>query len=166
MLTALINGRILTDQGVLDGRAVLIEDGRIHSLVSKSDVPASAAAFDLDGLLLMPGFIDMQVNGGGGVLFDDTPNVETLRRSAAAHRRFGTTAFLPTLISSDLDVVAAAIAAVDAAIGPASRACSASISRARSSTPSARASTTRPNSAGSIPAPLALADLAETGARS
>jgi N-acetylglucosamine-6-phosphate deacetylase len=117
MLTALINGRILTDQGVLDGRAVLIENERIHSLVSKSDVPAGARPFDLDGLLLMPGFVDIQVNGGGGVLFGDTPNIETLKTMAAAHRRFGTTAFLPTLISSDLDVIAAAIAAVDDAIG-------------------------------------------------
>ena len=64
----------------------------------------------------MPGFVDLQVNGGGGVLFNDQPTVEGIAAIAAAHRRFGTTAMLPTLISDDLDVVARAIEAVDAAI--------------------------------------------------
>jgi N-acetylglucosamine-6-phosphate deacetylase len=66
--------------------------------------------------LLLPGFIDSQVNGGGGVLFNDAPTVETIRAIGQAHRRFGTTGFLPTLISADLDVVARAIAAVQGAI--------------------------------------------------
>ena len=115
-MDALINGRILTDQGVLDGRALLMEGDRIRGLVAKSDVPREAETTDLEGQLLMPGFVDIQVNGGGGVLFGDAPTVDTLKTIAAAHRRFGTTAFLPTLISSDLDVIAEAIAAVDAAI--------------------------------------------------
>ena len=116
MLTALANGRILTDQGVVDGRTLLIEDGRIGGLVATSEVPRDARTVDLEGLLLMPGFVDIQVNGGGGVLFGDAPTVETLKTMAAAHRRFGTTAFLPTLISSDIGVIAQAIAAVDDAI--------------------------------------------------
>jgi N-acetylglucosamine-6-phosphate deacetylase len=66
--------------------------------------------------LLLPGFIDSQVNGGGGVLFNDAPSVEAIRAIGAAHRRFGTTGFLPTLISADLDVVARAITAVRGAI--------------------------------------------------
>jgi len=116
MLTALTNGRILTDQGVLEGRNVLIEQGRIVELVPDSQVPHDAKKQDLEGLLLLPGFVDIQVNGGGGALFGDAPSVETLQTIAAAHRRFGTTAMLPTLISSDLDVIARAIAAVDEAI--------------------------------------------------
>jgi N-acetylglucosamine-6-phosphate deacetylase len=64
----------------------------------------------------MPGFIDCQVNGGGGVLFNDDPSVESIRRIGAAHRRFGTTGFLPTLISDDLSVIARAIGAVREAI--------------------------------------------------
>jgi N-acetylglucosamine-6-phosphate deacetylase len=71
---------------------------------------------DLSGKLLMPGFIDVQVNGGGGVLFNDNPGVESIRAIGQAHRRFGTTGFLPTLISDDLHVVARAVAAVQAAI--------------------------------------------------
>jgi N-acetylglucosamine-6-phosphate deacetylase len=71
---------------------------------------------DLGGALLLPGFIDTQVNGGGGVLFNDTPTLEGIAAIGAAHRRFGTTGFLPTLISDDLDKLATAIAAVDEAI--------------------------------------------------
>ena len=66
--------------------------------------------------MLVPGFIDVQVNGGGGVLFNDAPTVETIATIGRAHRRFGTTGFLPTLISDDLSVVREAIRAVDAAI--------------------------------------------------
>ena len=116
MLRALVNGRILTDQGTRNQHAVLVENGRIRDVVADSDLPREAERFDLEGHLLLPGFVDVQTNGGGGVLFGDTPNVETLETIAQAHSRFGTTAFLPTLISSDLDVIAEAITAVDRAI--------------------------------------------------
>jgi N-acetylglucosamine-6-phosphate deacetylase len=76
----------------------------------------AAVRQDLGGAMLVPGFIDSQVNGGGGVLFNDTPDLATIAAIGKAHRRFGTTSFLPTLISDDLAVVATAIAAVDAAI--------------------------------------------------
>jgi N-acetylglucosamine-6-phosphate deacetylase len=115
--TALINGRVLVDSGLVDDRCVLIEDDRIVAIVG-SDDPRCAAAQqrDLAGNLLLPGFIDSQVNGGGGVLFNDAPSVEAIRAIGAAHRNFGTTGFLPTLISADLDVVARAIEAVQAAL--------------------------------------------------
>jgi N-acetylglucosamine-6-phosphate deacetylase len=66
--------------------------------------------------MLLPGFIDTQVNGGGGVLFNDTPTVNGIVAIAEAHRRFGTTGLLPTLISDDLAVVERAMDAVDDAI--------------------------------------------------
>ncbi len=66
--------------------------------------------------LLLPGFIDVQVNGGGGVLFNEAPTVETIRRIGAAHRRYGTTGFLPTLISDDPVVMRAALIAVEQAL--------------------------------------------------
>jgi N-acetylglucosamine-6-phosphate deacetylase len=65
---------------------------------------------------LLPGFIDVQVNGGGGVLFNDDPNPESIRAIGAAHRRFGTTGFMPTLISDDLDTIGRAIDAVQSAL--------------------------------------------------
>ncbi|MEI9887649.1 MAG: N-acetylglucosamine-6-phosphate deacetylase [Rhizomicrobium sp.] len=116
MRTALINGRVMTDRGAVAECAVLIENGRIAGLMPQADLPADAARHDLKGGLLLPGFIDTQVNGGGGVLFGDAPNIETLRTISAAHARFGTTGFLPTLISGDFMLIRAAIAAVEAAI--------------------------------------------------
>jgi N-acetylglucosamine-6-phosphate deacetylase len=116
MPTALINGRILRNGALHEGQAVLLEGTRIAAVLPASDVPANAARRDLDGAILAPGFIDTQVNGGGGVLFNATPSVEGIAAIGAAHRRFGTTGFLPTLISDDLSVIREAVAAVDAAI--------------------------------------------------
>lgn len=114
--TALVNGAVLTPDGVVDGRALLIDAGVIVGLVDRADIPAGAIVEDLAGGLLVPGFIDTQVNGGGGVLFNDAPTVETIAAIGAAHRAFGTTGFLPTLISDDLDVVDAAMRATEDAI--------------------------------------------------
>jgi N-acetylglucosamine-6-phosphate deacetylase len=119
---ALINGRMLLDtgaggDGLTEGRALLLAGGRIEGIVAASDRRVRRAQrHDLQGALLLPGFLDAQVNGGGGVLFNDSPSVETIRAIGSAHRRFGTTGFLPTLISDDLEVVARAIAAVRSAI--------------------------------------------------
>jgi N-acetylglucosamine-6-phosphate deacetylase len=117
MPTALINGRVLRGRALVAGQCVLLEAGRILDVVPATDSRCHGAErVDLHGQLLLPGFIDSQVNGGGGVLFNDAPSVDTIRRIGTAHRRFGTTGFLPTLISADLDVVARAIAAVRGAI--------------------------------------------------
>ncbi len=112
---ALCPRRLLTQAGFLSDRCLLVEDGLIGAVVTRSDCPSDVRCRELDGDLL-PGFIDLQVNGGGGILFNDAPNLAGIRAIAAAHRRFGTTALLPTLISDDLDVIARAIAAVDEAI--------------------------------------------------
>jgi N-acetylglucosamine-6-phosphate deacetylase len=116
MATALLDGRMLLADGFAAGRALLVEGGRIAAVVDEGDVPAGARRIGLEGAMLAPGFIDVQVNGGGGALFNDAPTVETIATIGAAHRRFGTTGFLPTLISDDLYVVREAVRAVDAAI--------------------------------------------------
>ena len=117
MSVALTNGRVLLENGLAEDRCVLLSNGRILDIVAPSDRRVRRAeCYDLGGQLLLPGFIDSQVNGGGGVLFNDAPSVESIRAIGRAHRRFGTTGFLPTLISADLDVVARAIAAVRSAI--------------------------------------------------
>jgi N-acetylglucosamine-6-phosphate deacetylase len=116
-MTALVNGRVLTDAGLVDDRCVLVEGGRIVDIVGPGDARCTTAQQrDLGGNLLLPGFVDSQVNGGGGVLFNGAPSVEAIRAIGSAHRKFGTTGFLPTLISADLDVVADAIKAVQAAL--------------------------------------------------
>ena len=112
--TALHNARVATPGGMLEGHCVVIEESRISAICQQA--PNGAERIDLAGQLLLPGFIDVQVNGGGGRLFNDDPSVETISIMAAAHRRFGTTGLLPTLISDNFSVIERAIAAVDAAI--------------------------------------------------
>jgi N-acetylglucosamine-6-phosphate deacetylase len=114
---ALVNGRVLLDGGFVEGWAVLVDGSRIAA-VTMTDDPRCARVQrrDLRGAMLLPGFVDCQVNGGGGVLFNDDPSVESIAAIGRAHRRFGTAAFLPTLISDDLSVIAQAIAAVREAI--------------------------------------------------
>ena len=97
--------------------AVVIEGGDIVALLPRRQLPPGMPVRDLpDGAWLAPGFIDVQVNGGGDVLFNDTPTPEGLATIVAAHRRFGTTALLPTLISDTTEKMRAASAAVDTAM--------------------------------------------------
>ena len=97
-------------------RAVLVDGSRIAALVPRRDVPAGVPVAALpEGLWLAPGFIDTQVNGGGGVLFNDTPTPDAIATIVRAHRKFGTTALLPTLITDAPETTAKAIRAVDQA---------------------------------------------------
>jgi N-acetylglucosamine-6-phosphate deacetylase len=115
--TALVNGRVLSGERIAAGQTVLLSGGRIEAVVPATDVRCrDAVSIDLQGQILLPGFIDVQVNGGGGVLFNDDPSLESIRAIGAAHRRFGTTGFLPTLISDDLDTIGQAIGAVQASL--------------------------------------------------
>ncbi|MET0534167.1 MAG: N-acetylglucosamine-6-phosphate deacetylase, partial [Steroidobacter sp.] len=115
MTLALVNGRLLRDSGWTENQVVLIEDGHIARIVARDETWSATRTYDLEGQTLLPGFIDVQVNGGGGVLFNDDPSVASIREIGRAHRNFGTTGFLPTLISDDLDVVSRAVkAAYDA----------------------------------------------------
>jgi N-acetylglucosamine-6-phosphate deacetylase len=116
-MLALINGRVLGEHGPREGQAVLVEGAHIVAIVAQDDPRvAQAKQHDLRGHLLLPGFIDVQVNGGGGVLFNETPTVEALASIAAAHRKFGTTGMLPTLITDTPEVMRAALKAVNDAI--------------------------------------------------
>ena len=98
--------------------AVLIEEDSIVALVPVSEVPTAVTLSTLPaGAWLAPGFIDVQVNGGGDVLFNDTPTPSGLARIVAAHRRFGTTGLLATLISDSHQKMRTALDAVHGA-GP------------------------------------------------
>jgi N-acetylglucosamine-6-phosphate deacetylase len=114
MAMALINSRVVLRDEVRSDLCTVIENGRITAI--GDTVPDDCERVDLAGQLLLPGFIDVQVNGGGGRLFNDDPSVETIAAMAAAHRRFGTTGLLPTLISDDFSVIERAIEAVDQAV--------------------------------------------------
>lgn len=101
---------------VLRDSAVIIEGAHIVEVKPRRDLPASVPVVHLPGdAWLAPGFIDVQVNGGGDVLFNDEPTEEGIAAIAAAHRRFGTTGLLPTLISDTYDKMRQALAAARAA---------------------------------------------------
>ena len=136
MAEALVNGRVLIDGRFVDGRAVIIDAGRISAIVDDVIFPSGIRTSSTSKAdLLVPGFIDTQVNGGGDRLFNDDPSVETIAAIGAAHRRFGTTGFLPTLISDDRGEDRGSDRCRPARRSPpACPACSASTSRARSST--------------------------------
>ena len=93
--------------------AVVLDGPRIAALAPTHELPPSMLSETMpDGMWLAPGFIDVQVNGGGDVLFNNEPTAAGVRAIAAAHRRFGTTALLPTLITDEPGKMPAAIAAV------------------------------------------------------
>ncbi|MBI07752.1 MAG: N-acetylglucosamine-6-phosphate deacetylase [Rhodospirillaceae bacterium] len=110
---ALTNCRIFTSFDCLEDHAVLIDGKRIAGIVADQELSSEIRQLDLEGGYLAPGFIDIQVNGGGGVMFNDHPNVESIARIGDAHRQFGTVGFLPTLISGSRETVGEAIKAVE-----------------------------------------------------
>ena len=98
--------------------AVMIRDGRIAGIGFWNEVSKDWSQTRLPGAtFLAPGFVDLQVNGGGGVLLNDQPTADGMRAIARAHRRFGTTACLPTLITDARERVQTAIAAARSVSG-------------------------------------------------
>lgn len=113
MKTALTGARIFDGTYFHNDSALVIEDESILAIVLTGDIPADCQKIDLGGGLLAPGFIDLQINGAGGVLFNNSPNVETLKTMTDALLPYGVTRLLPTVIT---DVPEVTSAAVDAAI--------------------------------------------------
>jgi len=114
---AIVNARVMTEHGLQPGLAVLVVGERIAAVLPDGDAQlAGLARHDLGGQLLLPGFIDTQCNGGGGVLFNNAPTLASLRIMAATHRRFGSTGLLPTLITDTPATMRAAIAALAQAL--------------------------------------------------
>jgi len=115
---SIADGHAVLADRVFDGQrwhaeaAVLIRGGRIHGVGSWGEVSADWPQTRLPiGTLLAPGFVDLQVNGGGGILLNDQPTANGMRAIARAHRRYGTTACLPTLITDTREQMQVAIAA-------------------------------------------------------
>src|SRR5262249_40261564 len=117
-LHAVAARRIFDGTALREDSAVVIAGDTISAVVPRSEVSAAISCTDLPGTAwLAPGFIDIQVNGGGNVLFNDAPIPQAIRSIAAAHRKFGTTSLLPTLISDSADKMAAACKAVESLVG-------------------------------------------------
>lgn len=106
--------RVLTDTGWKNHAFVRIEQGRITAIEHQPDNDVPVQRFSQGSLI--PGFIDVQVNGGGGVLFNQQPTRAALKTILQAHARFGTTAMLPTLITDSVEVMQQAADAVASAI--------------------------------------------------
>ncbi|MBV8696566.1 MAG: N-acetylglucosamine-6-phosphate deacetylase, partial [Bradyrhizobium sp.] len=106
-MIVLTGARIFDGETFREDHVLVIEGERIAAIVPCAEEPRGPVR-DLGGGLLAPGFIDVQVNGGGDVLFNDAPSPEGIATIVAAHRRFGTTALLPTLISDTAEKMRAA----------------------------------------------------------
>ncbi|WP_413718727.1 N-acetylglucosamine-6-phosphate deacetylase [Silicimonas sp. MF1-12-2] len=109
-------GSIFDGQSILDDHCVVVQGGLVKGIIPEPANTETASVVNLNGDILSPGFVDLQVNGGDGIMLNDDPSVETLRRMANAHRTLGATTILPTLITDTREKTRAAIAAVTEAI--------------------------------------------------
>src|SRR5262245_65766934 len=109
---ALVGAKVFTGGKILQGLAVVIEGRRIRDVVAAAMLSHETPRQRLDGGILSPGFVDIQVNGGGGVLFNNEPTPEGVQKIARAHRRFGTTGLLPTVVTDAPEVINQAINSV------------------------------------------------------
>ncbi|MGJ8605158.1 MAG: N-acetylglucosamine-6-phosphate deacetylase [Marivita sp.] len=113
---AYIGAQIHDGIAVYRDHAIVASATKGVRILPEAALPAGCQVECLDGGMILPGFVDLQVNGGGGVMFNDAPSVTTLRVMAKAHAALGTTAFLPTLITDTPEATRAAIDAVEAAV--------------------------------------------------
>jgi N-acetylglucosamine-6-phosphate deacetylase len=117
-LHAIAADHVFDGAAVREHTAVVMDGSRIVELVPRVELPRDVSIHVLpEGAWLAPGFIDLQVNGGGDVLFNDQPTVEGARAIAAAHRKFGTTGLLPTLITDSPDKMRLALGTADSLAG-------------------------------------------------
>lgn len=107
--TAITGARIFDGLLWHDGQSLLLDGGTVTGILPENDLPAGTETTAAQGQLLVPGFIDLQVNGGGGVMLNDRQDVDAIRTICAAHAQFGTTALLPTLITDTFEVRARTI---------------------------------------------------------
>jgi len=112
-MIAYTGARIFDGYDMHSDAALLVQRGQVAGI--STDIPAGYESHQLTGILA-PGFVDIQVNGGGGVMFNDAPTVQTLATIAKAHASIGATSFLPTLITDTFAQSSAAVEAVVSAI--------------------------------------------------
>lgn len=108
--------RLFDGERFLENQAILLEQGRISGLCPLDDAP-EGRRIALPGGTLAPGLVDLQVNGGGGVMLDGDARLETLSTICAAHARLGATTLLPTLITDSRAAMQSTLAAGIAAVG-------------------------------------------------
>src|SRR5262249_5045191 len=108
---AFTGARILDGVAWHDDAALIVVGDTVEAIVPGVELDPGLQRVEVGGGLLVPGFVDLQVNGGGGVMINDRPDVETIRTICKAHAPFGTTALLVTLITDTPEISAATVAA-------------------------------------------------------
>lgn len=108
---AIAGARIFDGEVWHEHSALVISGGSVEAIVKAKHLDSEIDRVEFPGGLLVPGFVDLQVNGGGGVMLNDRQDVEAIRTICAAHAPFGTTALLPTLITDTKEITAAAVEA-------------------------------------------------------
>jgi len=105
MKKAITGSKLFSGLEFIERKALLIDDQHIAGIVNEDDIPVAFEVQTLDGGILSPGFIDLQVNGGGGKLFNNSPDKDSLNTIILAHQYFGTTSIMPTVISDSLNIL-------------------------------------------------------------
>ena len=105
MKQAITGSKLFNGIDFIEHKALLIDDQHIAGIVNEDAIPTDFLIKKLDGGILSPGFIDLQVNGGGGKLFNNSPDKESLNTIISAHQYFGTTSIMPTVISDSLNIL-------------------------------------------------------------
>ncbi|QKD00751.1 N-acetylglucosamine-6-phosphate deacetylase [Mesorhizobium loti] len=112
---ALTGARIFDGDDWHEGHALVVRDGLVEAILPIGAIPSDISVVETGGGILAPGFVDIQVNGGGGVMLNDHPDVASIETICKAHAPFGTTALLATLITDTSAITASAVAAGEAA---------------------------------------------------
>ena len=97
MKQAITGAKIFSDNEFFEKKALLIDSEKIIGIVNEDSIQDSFKIKKLNGGILSPGFIDLQVNGGGGKLFNNSPDKESLDEIIKAHQHFGTTSIMPKI---------------------------------------------------------------------
>ena len=114
-LTAYVGAIVFDGSELHVNSALLTRNGRVCGIVPRDDSRDVETVARLEGGLIAPGFVDLQVNGGGGIMFNDDPSVQTLESLARTHANVGTTSILPTLVTDSRETYMTAIDAACAA---------------------------------------------------
>jgi len=105
MKQAITGSKLFNGIDFIEHKVLLIDDQHIAGIVNENAIPTDFQVKKLEGGILSPGFIDLQVNGGGGKLFNNSPDKESLNTIISAHQYFGTTSIMPTVISDSLNIL-------------------------------------------------------------
>jgi N-acetylglucosamine-6-phosphate deacetylase len=108
---AYVGADIFDGDGWISGCALIVEDGVVADIATVGSITKGVEIVKLDRGMIVPGFVDLQVNGGGGLMLNDSRSADAIRTICAAHAPFGTTALLATLITDTPEITAEAVAA-------------------------------------------------------